>query len=164
MDNVNKIREFIKFIADTATREIQEELNISKSEATLILQNDLHMEKVCLQWIPHTLIQVGMNKRVGYAKKLHNFLSKLLPKKLKRVLMEDEFWIYYDNQRNSIWIEYGPNIPTRTRHAIGSKKKNVCYNLFKLGFKSVTMLGENETFTKDFFVDHVLEDLYKKLL
>ena len=80
------------------------------------------MKKINLHWIPHELTPSMKSKTVQMATYLYNILLKLPPKKRNRVLTEDEIWIYYDNPRKSMWLQYGANLPTHVKHSIASKK------------------------------------------
>lgn len=134
-------------------------LKIPKSTASSILRNDLNMKKINLRWIPHQLLPHQKQKRMDKARILYNRLIRMKPKKLNRVLTEDEIWIYYNNPRRSMWLEYGSKVPDRVKNEIGSKKAMISVIWSRSGIKSISMLPADQTFTKEFFSEVVLNNL-----
>ena len=147
----------------SSARECSEELGIDKKTVSTILKEELNMHKINFKWVPFELTNILKEKRVQIATKLLNFLSSCDRKKLNKVYTQDETWVLYENPRNSMWIEYGSEIPQRVRPKISSKKVMISVIWSRTGIQSITMLPPNEKFNKQFFIQGVLEDFSQKV-
>lgn len=113
--------------------------------------------------MPYHLTNPIRQKRVNLSIELYNFLSKLSPKQLNKVYTQDETWIYFSIPRKSMWIENNSKIPQNVQKSIHSKKAMISVIWGRSGIKSITMLPQKQSFTKEFFSDFVLNDLSKKV-
>ena len=82
---------------------------------------------------------------------------------LRKVLTQDESWIYFSNPRKSMWVEEEGQPPVRVSRKIDSKKVMISVIWSIMGIKSITMLGKNQKFNRVFFSEIVLLDLSKKI-
>ena len=145
-ENIQKVHDYIESDPYACTRKIAKKLEISKDTVRLIHRNDLNMTKINFKYIPYKLSASHKEKRVEIAQELLDLLSKFSPKGLNKVLTEDETWIYFENERKSIWLENGFPIPKLPKKTIASKKAMFAITWSRSGIKSVTMLGQNQKF------------------
>ena len=145
-----------------STHQLAEAVGMNKQTVKRVLIDELNMVKINLKWIPHVLTDEIKKKRVAIAKTMLDFLSHASENALNSIYTEDETWIYFENSHKSMWLLQGSEIPTIPNHAIGSKKAMIAVVWSRTDLKSITMLGPNEKFNKQFFIRKVLGDLKKK--
>jgi histone-lysine N-methyltransferase SETMAR len=138
-------------------------LSISSTTMTKILLEDLSLRKVNFKWIPHRLSDDQKQERVRLSTELLLFLEARGRRKMTNVFTGDETCIRYDNPRSAMWIGVDVERPTRIRPSIGAKKLMIWVCFSRCGIGTVTALSEKERFTRQFFVDKVLEDFDKEL-
>lgn len=132
-----------------------------KKTVCCILREDLNMHKINFKWVPYELTQEIKEKRVQIAINLLEFLENSNRDRLNRIFTQDETWIYFDNPRNSMWIENGSEIPQRTRPTIHTPKVMISVIWSRTCIKSITVLPSNQKFNKTFFAECVLGNLAK---
>jgi len=71
--------------------------------------------------------------------------------------------VYFENPSSSIWIEKGAKRASQVRKSIKSKKVMISVVWSVSGMKSIVMLPIGDSFNKNFFITHVIEDLRKVL-
>lgn len=146
-----------------STKKIAKKVNADRKTVKRVLIEELQMSKVNFKWIPHYLTQENKVKRVEISTELFEFLTNANDQKLRKVLTQDETWIYFINPRNSMWIEAGNPIPEKPKPFIGSKKVMISVIWGITGIKSITMLPPGQKFNKKFFAQNVLGDLSNKI-
>lgn len=160
---IPQIQNYLKENPYSSTRNIAKHMNADKKTVKFILVNELHMKQVNFKWIPHVLTSQNKAIRVEMCTKLLEFLSNANNNKLRKVLTQDESWIYFSNPRNSMWIHEDDKIPQRVSRKIDSKKVMISVIWSITGIKSITMLGRDQKFNRVFFSETVLKDLSKKI-
>lgn len=163
LELIPKIQNYLDDNPYTSTRKIAKYFNIDKKTVKLILINDLNMKRINFKWIPYKLSPKNAALRVEVSTKLYEFLTNANRNKLRKVLTQDETWIYFSNPRNSMWINNNDNPPVRVSKKINSKKVMISVIWSVTGIKSVTMLGRNQKFNSKFFSDTVLDNLSKNI-
>jgi histone-lysine N-methyltransferase SETMAR len=138
-------------------------LSISPTTVKKILLEDLSLRKINFKWIPHRLSDDQQQERVRLSTELLQFLEARGPRKMTNVFTRDETWIRYDNPHSAMWMGMDVERPTRIRRSIGAKKLMIWVCFSRCGIGSVTALPEKESFTRQFFVDKVIEDFDKEL-
>lgn len=124
-----------------------------------MLRNQLHMHKINLKWIPHELSITNKAKRVALAKKLLTQFQILGSENLDAVYTQDESWIYFSKPHKSMWLENSYPIPTQPKKTVASKKAMISVFWSRSGIKLLTMLPQNQSFTKNFYENYVLRKL-----
>ena len=135
-----------------STKKIAKKVNADRKTVKRVLIEELQMSKVNFKWIPHYLTQENKVKRVEISTELFEFLTNANDQKLRKVLTQDETWIYFINPRNSMWLEAGNPIPEKPKPFIGSKKVIISVIWGITGIKSITMLPQAKNSTKSFLL------------
>ena len=117
-----KIQEVLAYNPYVSTKKIAKKVGADPKTVKKVLIEKLQMRKVNFKWIPYTLTLELKAKRVEIAKDLFDFLSNCNDQKLRKVLTQDETWVYFSNPRNSMWLEEGQPIPEKPKKTIGAKK------------------------------------------
>ena len=146
-----------------STKNIAKKRNADRKTVKRVLIEELQMSKVNFKWIPHYLTQENKVKRVEISTELFEFLTNANDQKLRKVLTQDETWIYFINPRNSMWLEAGNPIPEKPKPLIGSKKVMISVIWGITRIKSIAMLPAGKKFNKEFFAQNVLGDLSNKI-
>ena len=145
-----------------STRSIAEAVGADKQTVKRVLMEELNMVKVNFKWIPHILTEEIRKNRVEIATKMYDLLSNASENVLNNIYTEDETWIYFQNSHKSMWLLQGVQIPTVSKHVIGSSKAMIAVIWSRTGIKSITMIGQKQKFNKTFFIEKVLGDLKRK--
>ena len=161
-DLVNPISNLLEEEPYISTKKLAKKLNIDKKKVKRVLIDELHMVKNFLKWIPYTLTDKIRAKRIEVATQLLDFLSNAPEQTLKRIMTQDEIWLYLDNPKRSMWIAPDKEAPVNVKQNIGAKKYMISVIWSRTGTKSVTMLPSNQKFNKDFFKTKVLGDYARK--
>jgi len=78
-------------------------------------------------------------------------------------LTGDEVWIYYNNGMDYVWIGKEEQAATTIQNNNGGKKVMISVYWNPTGIKVVSMVPRNTSFTKNLFVESVLDDLKKEV-
>lgn len=154
-----KIQEVLAYNPYASTKKIAKKVGADPKTVKKVLIEKLQMRKVNFKWIPYTLTLELKAKRVEIAKDLFDFLSNCNDQKLRKVLTQDETWVYFSNPRNSMWLEEGQPIPEKPKKTIGAKKVMISVIWGITGIISITMLPIDQKFNRNFFEQKVLGDL-----
>lgn len=154
-----KIQEVLAYNPYASTKKIAKKVAADPKTVKKVLIEKLQMRKVNFKWIPYTLTLELKAKRVEIAKYLFDFLSNCNDQKLRKVLTQDETWVYFSNPRNSMWLEEGQPIPEIPKKTIGAKKVMISVIWGITGIISITMLPIDQKFNRNFFEQKVLGDL-----
>lgn len=154
-----QIQEVLAYNPYASTKKIAKKVEADPKTVKKVLIEKLRMRKVNFKWVPYVLTLELKAKRVQIAQELFDFLSNCNDQKLKKVLTQDETWIYFSNPRNSMWLEEGQPIPEKPKKTIGAKKVMISVIWGITGMVSITMLPIGQKFNRNFFEQKVLGDL-----
>lgn len=154
-----KIQEVLAYNQYASTKKIAKKVGADPKTVKKVLIEKLRMRKVNFKWIPYVLTLELKAKRVEMAKELFDFLSGCNDQKLRKVITQDETWVYFSNPRNSMWLEEGQPIPEKPKKTIGAKKVMISVIWGITGIISITMLPIGQKFNRNFFEQKVLGDL-----
>lgn len=163
IDLVEKIQDVLAYDPYSSTKKIAKKVGADPKTVKKVLIDKLRMRKVNFKWIPYVLSLEQKAKRIEIAKELFEFLHNCNEKKLRKVLTQDETWIYFSNPRNMMWLEEGHEIPERPKKTIGSKKVMISVIWGVTGIISIVMLPIGQKFNRNFFEQNVLGDLASKI-
>lgn len=143
-------------------RQIAEHTNIPGTTVYRILKLDLKYKVKHLRWIPHILNSSQKVSRVEISKCLLKTLRSAKKFGYHFFYTGDESWFYLGTDHTLQWLP-PEEIPSyREKKMISSKKYMLTIFWNVNGFPIVKVLPDNEKFTAEYFMNEILEELYKE--
>lgn len=120
-DNVERIRDLVRYDRRLTVRMIAEQLNLNHTTVHQILTNELDMKKVCAKLVPRNLTVEQKDNRVEVCRDLLGRIEND-PDFLKNVITGDESWIFeYDPETKRQSKEWHTSNSPRPKKAKMSK-------------------------------------------
>lgn len=155
---IDEVKRVIDEFPYSSCRYISHIVGIDKNTVKRILIEDLHMQKICLHWVPHDLTESQKVSRLNVSKELLDILQSLSKNQIKKVVTADESWFFLWYGADGKWT-YGGIRPTNTKHKIGDEKV-MFFTAFSIsGIVLINVLPKNTTFTSEYFVTEILPQL-----
>ena len=115
-----------------------------------------------LRWVPHTLNSSQKVARVEIAKSLLKKLQKARQSNFIYFYTGDESWFYLTSDHDLQWLPADEIPPTRAKKMISDKKYMLTIFWNANGFTVIDVLLEGLKFNSEYFINNILEDIYKK--
>jgi len=142
------------------TRNLAEEVGISKERIGHILHEELGMRKLCKKWVPHVLTEEHRRKRIEVSKQL----LQILEGGFKNIITGDETWIHFyatsTKEANKVWLKTEENRPQIARTAKNSKKCMFCIFFSVEGTVAKVVVPKGTTVTENLHVDNILPEVF----
>ena len=159
---VQLIQQAVSDYPNQSLRCLSDQFDISKDSVGRILKNDLHMRKVCAQWVPHALSEQNKLARVQCAQSLVNILdNNSMEDCLRFWAVEDESWILFNDlppkQQNMAWIPRGAPRPTVVRPKLTKQKTMLVLAFTGDGKVCMRAMSPGECLNSEGYVNFITE-------
>jgi histone-lysine N-methyltransferase SETMAR len=144
-------------------KKIAKYLGVHPHTVNRILTQVLGLTRVRFRWIPYALNDEQKQNRVDLSIALVEILESASIPQLKTIITGDETWVYMRNPRSAMWIGTDIPIPEQPKITIGVKKVMISVFWSPSGMHLIKMLPPGERFTKQYFIDEILNDLYQQI-
>ncbi|GBM80438.1 hypothetical protein AVEN_83026-1 [Araneus ventricosus] len=107
------------------TRDISDELNLSKGTVHTIVHQHLQYSKVCAEWVPKHLTIDHQKQRMGLSL-LHLIRYEEDPAFLERIVVGDESWCHHntsESKKTSMQWKHTSSPPPRKSKATTTARK-----------------------------------------
>jgi [histone H3]-lysine36 N-dimethyltransferase SETMAR len=163
-ETIGRVEDFIDENPHITTRELAEEVGISRERVEHIIHEELDMRKICKKWIPHVLTDENRRKRVEVSKQL----LQILESGFKNIITGDETWIHFytvpSKESNKVWLKYGENRPQIARTAQNSKKRMFCIFFSAEGIVARILVPKGSTVTGNLYANDILPEVFSNFM
>ena len=135
---------------------------IPKTTVHRILTVELNYIPKHLRWVPHILNYSQKVARVEIAKSLLKKLQKARQSNFIYFYTGDESWFYLTSDHDLQWLPADEIPPTRAKKMISDKKYMLTIFWNANGFTVIHVLPDGIKFNSEYFINNILEDIYKK--
>lgn len=146
----------------SSIREIADMTEIPKTTVHRILTVELNYIPKHLRWVPHILNYSQKVARVEIAKSLLKKLQKARQSNFIYFYTGDESWFYLTSDHDLQWLPADEIPPTRAKKMISDKKYMLTIFWNANGFTVIDVLPDGIKFNSEYFINNILEDIYKK--
>lgn len=155
-ENVERVRLAIHENRRLTVRELEEDLNISKSSVSEILNEDLNMRRVAAKFVPKLLSQDQKEFRTEISRDLLQNANEN-PNFLKTVITGDESWVYgYDPEtkaQSSQWKHPESPRPKKVRQSRSNVKVMLTVFFDHEGIVHHEYAPAGQTITKEYYLE-----------
>jgi histone-lysine N-methyltransferase SETMAR len=151
------VKEKINEDKRVTVRELSAECALPRATIHRIIQEHLHMKKLCSRWIPHLLTIEQKRERVRISQELLRLLEK---RRLSDIVTGDESWLYFyqmaSKTANMVWLEDEEPRPEVCRQSFRSQKRMFSVFINYRGPVCIDMLPEGQHINGHYYASTVL--------
>nr|XP_033774750.1 histone-lysine N-methyltransferase SETMAR-like [Geotrypetes seraphini] len=168
-DMIEKIHCFVMEDRQVKVYEIAETVGISSEQVHNILNEKLHMRKLCAQWVPQLLTFYQKCKRKDISMQCLMMFNRNPQEFLCRFVTVDETWIHLytpeSQQKSKQWTMTGENAPKKAKTVLSPEKVMATVFWDSQGIILIDYLAKGKTTTGAYYaslLDRLKDELKEK--
>lgn len=159
-ENVTAVRKMLDENRRVTYQQIEDTLGLNAPAIRSILQDHLHVKKLCSLWVPHQLTEEQMTRRVTWCREMLKKFDKGQSRYVNNIVTGDETWLYYydvpTKAQNKVWVFDDDDTPVIVRKSRSVKKKMIAVFFKSSGILERVVLDTQKTVTAKWYTEQCL--------
>lgn len=166
-ENITAVRKMLDKDRRVTYHQIEETLGLNAPAIRTILKEHLHVKKLCCLWVPHSLTEDQMTRRVKWCQEMLKKFDKGQSPYVNNIVTGDETYLYYydvpTKSQNKIWVFDEEDTPVAVRKSRSVKKKMIVVFFKSSGIVKRVVLDTQKTVTAKWYTENCLLQVIESL-